>query len=127
MSAIKKGAAVAAMLAGSALAGPVGAESPSSTVTFKPLQGVSVHLGSKHAVGYFQTDAGICQLTLVVGDEPQEEVVVVQTPSRFRAAIEAGQHARFDTGGGKELQFHCAPGATTMSVETMQQMAYTAR
>ena len=126
MSAIKMGAVVAAMLAGSALVGPASAESPSSTVTFKPLQGVSVHVGSKHAVGYFQTDAGVCQLTLVVGEEPKEEEIVAQTPARFRAAIESGQHARFDTGEGKELQFHCAPGATAMTVETMQQTAYTA-
>jgi hypothetical protein len=126
MSAIQKGAIVAAMLAGSALVGAVSAASQSSTVTFKPLHGVSVHIGSKHAVGYFQTDAGVCQLTLVVGEEPKAEEVVAQTPARFRTAIEAGQHARFDTGEGKELEFHCAPGATAMSVETMQQTAYTA-
>ncbi len=126
MSAIYKGAFLAAMLAGSALVGPASAESQSPTVSFKPLQGVSVHVGSKHAVGYFQPEGGVCQLTLVVGEEPKEEEVVAQTPARFRAAIEAGQHARFDTGEGKELQFHCAKDTSAMSVETMQQTAYTA-
>lgn len=126
MSAIYKGAIVAAMLAGSALVGAVGAASQSSTVTFKPLHGISMHLGSKHAVGYFLTDAGVCQLTLVVGDELKDDEAPSLTPARFRTAIEAGQHARFDTGEGKELEFHCAKGATAMSVETMQQTAYTA-
>lgn len=124
MSAIYKGAIVAAMLAGSALVGPASAESQSMT-TFKPLHGISVHVGSKHAVGYFQAANGVCELTLVVGEEPKGEEVVAQTPARFRASIEAGQHARFDTGEGKELAFYCGPAATAMSVETRQQTAYT--
>ena len=126
MSAIMKGAAVAAMLAVSALAGGASAASESSTVTFKPLHGVSLHLGSKHAVGYFQTENGVCQLTLVVGEELKGDESLPLTPARFRASIEAGQRARFDAGEGKELQFHCASGATAMSVETLQQTAYTA-
>jgi len=125
MSAIIKGAAVAAMLAVSALTGAASAASGSSTITFKPMHGVSLHLGSKHAVGYFQAENGVCQLTLVVGEEPKGDEILAQTPARFRTAIEAGQHARFDTGEGKELQFHCASGATAMSVEALQQTAYT--
>lgn len=125
MSTIKKGAIVAAMLAGSASIGVDSAASQSSKTEFKPLHGISLHVGSKHAVGYYQADKGVCELTLVVGEEPRAEEVVAQTPARFRAAIEAGQHARFDTGEGKELAFYCAPGAVAMSVETMQQTAYT--
>ena len=127
MSAIKKGAVVAAMLAGFTSIGVESAASESSKSTFKPLHGISVHVGSKHAVGYYQANDGVCELTLVVGEEPKAEEVLVQTPSRFRASIEAGQHARFDTGEGKELAFFCAPAAAAMSVETMQQTAYTAR
>jgi hypothetical protein len=47
------------------------------------------------------------------------------TPARFRASVKAGQRVRFDTGEGKELAFYCGPAATAMSVETMQQTAYT--
>ena len=126
MYAIQKGAIVAAMLAGFASIGVNSAASQSSKTEFKPLHGISVHVGSKHAVGYYQANAGICELTLVVGEEPKADEVLAQTPARFRAAIEAGQHARFDTGEGKELAFYCAPGAAAMSVETMQQTAYTA-
>jgi hypothetical protein len=124
MSAIKKGAIVAAMLAGFT---SIGVAESAASETFKPLHGISVHVGSKHAVGYYQANAGVCELTLVVGEEPKAEEVLVQTPARFRASIEAGQHARFDTGEGKELAFFCAPAAAAMSVETMQQTAYTAR
>lgn len=124
MSAITKGAVVAAMLAGFAAYGVESAAAEEAQKTFKPLHGVSVHVGSKHAVGYFEPVDGVCELTLVVGEEPTEEIPAI-TPARFRAAVKGGEHVRFDTGEGKELAFYCAPTAGTMSVETMQQTAYT--
>ena len=122
MSAMKMGAAVAAMLAGFT-AFDVAADE--ATKTFKPLHGISLHVGSKHAVGYFEPADGVCELTLVVGEEPGAEEVLAVAPTRFRASVKAGQHVRFDTGEGKELAFYCGPAATAMSVETMQQTAYT--
>jgi hypothetical protein len=125
MSAISKGAIVAAMLAGFTSIGANSAAAEPSQKTFKPLHGISVHVGSKHAVGYYQAEGGVCELTLVVGEEPGAEEVLAVTPARFRASVKAGQHVRFDTGEGKELAFYCGPTATAMSVETMQQTAYT--
>ncbi len=125
MSAISKGAIVAAMLAGFTSIGVQSAASDPAQTTFKPLHGISVHVGSKHAVGYYQAESGVCELTLVVGEEPGAEQVLAVTPTRFRASVKAGQHVRFDTGEGKELAFYCGPAAAAMSVETMQQTAYT--
>ena len=126
MSAMKKGAVVAAMLAGFTALGVQSATADDTAKTFKPLHGISLHVGSKHAVGYFVPTNGVCELTLVVGEEPSENEVAFLTPTRFRASVKAGQHARFDTGEGKELAFHCAQSATAMTVQTMQQTAYTA-
>jgi hypothetical protein len=125
MSLINKGTIVAAMLAGVAAFGMQIASAAEEQKTFKPLHGISLHVGSKHAVGYFVPTNGVCQLTLVVGEEPVEDAVLSVTPSRFRASVKAGQHVRFDTGEGKELAFYCAQSATAMSVETRQQTAYT--
>ena len=125
MSAISKGAIVAAMLAGFTSIGANSAAAEPSQKTFKPLHGISVHVGSKHAVGYYQAEGGVCELTLVVGEEPGAEEVLAVTPTRFRASVKAGQHVRFDAGEGKELAFYCGKAATAMSVETMQQTAYT--
>jgi hypothetical protein len=128
MSAILKGAAMGAMLALSTVTGAaVSAASESATIAFKPLHGVSLHLGSKHAIGYFQAENGVCQLTLVVGEEIKGDEVLTQTPARFCGAVAAGQNVRFDAGEGHEVQFHCTAGAATMSVETLQQVAYTPR
>ena len=125
MSAMKKGAVVAAMLAGFTTLGVQGATAQDIAKTFKPLHGVSLHVGSKHAVGYFVPANGVCDLTLVVGEEPRADEVLAVTPTRFRASVQAGQHVSFDTGEGKELAFYCRPAAAAMSVETMQQTAYT--
>jgi hypothetical protein len=126
MSAIMRSASVVAVLVLSALAGAASATSGASPAKFKPLQGVSLHLGSKHAVGYFHADNGVCQLTLVVGEELKGDVSPAVASARFRTAIEAGRYARFDIGEGTQLQFSCAPGATVMTVETLKQIAYTA-
>jgi hypothetical protein len=126
MTAITRSVGVAAVLALSALVGAGAAVSDASTTSFKPLQGVSLHLGSKHAIGYFVKSEGVCQLTLVVGEEPVGDVVPTLTPARFSAAIDAGRSARFDTGEGTVLQFGCAPSATAMTVDKLDQVAYTA-
>jgi len=126
MSAITRRAGVAAVLALSALAGAGTAMSEEGAISFKPLAGVSLHLGSKHAIGYFQQADGVCQLTLVVGEEPRGDEIPAVTPARFSAAIEAGRNARFDTGGGTQLRFSCAPSAAAMTVKTLHQVAYTA-
>ncbi len=124
MTAIMRRAGVAAVLALTTLAGAGAAVSGDAPTTFKPLAGVSLHLGSKHAIGYYQKADSVCQLTLVVGEEPRGEVIPEVVPARFTAAIEAGKHAQFDTGSGTVLQFACAPGATAMTVQPLKQTAY---
>ena len=126
MTAITRRVGFAAVLALAALVGASGAMSGSASSTFKPLEGVSLHLGSKHAIGYFVKSDNVCQLTLVVGEEPAGEDIPAVTPARFSAAVEAGRSARFDTGSGTALEFGCAASASTMTVEPLNQVAYTA-
>ncbi|MDP1910506.1 MAG: hypothetical protein Q8K85_19570, partial [Hyphomicrobium sp.] len=76
MSAISKGAIVAAMLAGFTSIGVQSAFADEGQYIIKPLHGVTVHVGSKHAVGYFERDSAVCQLTLVVGEEPVGDEVL---------------------------------------------------
>ena len=123
MSAIAKAAGVAAVLALSAFAATGNAAA--QTLNVKPNEGVSLHLGSKHAVGYFLTDNGVCQLTLVVGDELKGDDLPATASARFRAALEADKTVRFDTGSGTELQFACTQGAVAMTVEPLAQLTYT--
>src|SRR5690606_8814172 len=120
-----KGAIGAVMLTGFAMSGAEVSLADEAR-TFKPMHAVSVHVGSKHGIGYFEPTSGVCKLTLVIGEEPKADEVLAITPARFRASVRAGQHVRFDTGEGKELAFYCGPAASAMSVETLQQTAYKA-
>lgn len=123
MTAFMRGAGLAAVLILSATVGGLSAKADS----FKPRQGVSLHMGTKHAVGYFVAENDVCHLTLVVGDEIRDDDVLPKTGSaRFRAAVGSGKTARIDTGNGSELEFQCAPGATAMTVSTLKQVAYSA-
>lgn len=124
MSAMKIGAAIA-VLAGITAFGIQGAAAEEAQRTFQPLHAISLHVGTKHGVGYFEPVSGACELTLVIGDEPKAEAISDARSARFRASVRAGQRVRFDTGEGRELAFYCGPAATAMSVETMQQTAYT--
>ena len=111
---------VIALLVGSV---PVAA-SDTSKISFKPLHAISMHLGSKHAVGYFQTENGVCRLTLVVGEELKGDELLAMTPARFSTSVVAGQNVRFDAGQGRAVEFHCAAGALTMSIQSLSQTAY---
>ncbi len=116
MSAITRSVGVAAALALSALAGAVSATSGASTARFKPLQGLNLSVGSKHAIAYFLDENGACEFALVVGEAFNADEPQVFAPTRFSATIEAGKQARFDTGDGTLLEFSCAPRATAMKL-----------
>jgi len=124
MSPYLKSVVGAAMLTGFTVLGVQVSAAEEGQTTFKPMHAVSVHTGSKHAIGYFEPVSGVCELTLVVGEEPKTGGIPEVRPTRFRASVKAGQRVRFDTGEGKELAFYCGPAASAMSVETMQQTAY---
>ena len=81
--------------------------------TMKPLQGLSFHAGTKHAVGYFLTDKSTCQLVLTLADDAN------YAPTRFETAIEAGKSTRYQLAEGKSLEFACqGPTLNVKSLET---------
>lgn len=91
--------------------------------TMKPLSGVSLDVGSKHAVGYYISESGRCMLTVVVADQMKGDVVPTDTPVRFHLAIEAGKSAHLDTAEGKSLRFACAPQTEAVLVNEIKQVA----
>lgn len=123
MSSMIRRVGVSAVVALTALTGTA-AVAEEGVRQFKPLTAVSVHLGSKHGIGYFEQDGKVCQLTLVVSEEPRGDVIPDVTPSRFKVAVAPGKAARFDSGEGTALQFFCGPGAMAMTVEPVKQVAY---
>jgi hypothetical protein len=127
MALAMKGVATLAVV-GVALTGaavrPVDAASATKTVS--PVQGVMLDVGSKHTVSYFAAVGGKCNLTLVVGERYAGEGDYPSVGARFQVAIDAGKKARIETASGKSLEFSCAKAAKSMSVRTLDVVAYSA-
>jgi hypothetical protein len=85
--------------------------------TLKPMQGVSFHAGSKHAVGYFLNESESCKLVLTLADDAN------YAPTRFETAIEAGKSTRYQLAEGKSLEFACQAGAQAMIVNPLETSA----
>lgn len=89
----------------------------------KPAHGVSLDLGGKHAVGYFEAKGETCHLTVVLadvnggetGDTPGTRIVVPVLP---------GKTLQVDGGSGKSAVFACGPGASRMSARVFDRAPY---
>jgi hypothetical protein len=87
-----------------------------SPITFKPLQGVSLDIGAKRAVGFFLSEGDACKLTLTLVDVLRDDQVNGLTATRMTVAIDSGKAAHLDTAEGKSLEFNCHSGAQVMSI-----------
>ena len=110
----------AAALAGSEA--PRAANAPILTV--QPMQGVSFDIGTKHASGYFLSDADACKLTVTLAEAGRDDEFDGKTAIRMTVAVEAGNSAHIDTVAGKSLGFKCQAGAKSMSIEPSNLAAY---
>ena len=111
-------ALLASLGAASAIAADKGVE------TLKPRQGISLDLGSKRAVGYFLSDARICNLTLLVADRLEEgKEFIPGVATRLQFDVAAGSDVKVDTGTGSSLAFGCATDAASMTVAALRQLA----
>ena len=113
------GAAVAAALI---LSGPVAAES--GVKTLRPLDGVSLDVGSKRVVGFYVASAHACSLTLMMGELLVEDQEPAGSAARLQQTLAPNTLARLDTTDGESLEFACQPGAATMTVRLLKQVAF---
>ena len=90
--------------------------------TMKPLQGVSFHAGTKHAVAYYLGENSRCKLVLTVAEEPKGDVANFEA-TRFEATIAAGKVTRYKLAEGKSLEFACQAEAKAMNVRTLETVA----
>lgn len=123
---MKAGERIVATALGGALlfaaSGGLRAAENQSQATMKPLMAVSLDAGTKHVVGYFVSDDGVCKLTLMVAENADDGGEHV-APSRLQAAVAGGKSVRFDTIEGKSLHFACKPGARAMTVVALDRVA----
>ncbi len=102
------------------------ARADDASTVLAPGKGVSFEVGSKHAVSYFLTKAGSCNLTVLMA-ESNEIDAVKGAAMRFAVAVSPARPARIDTAEGKTLEFTCGPAASAMTVKVLDQVAYVPR
>jgi hypothetical protein len=100
----------------------------SAATVVRPLAGLSFPVGSKHAVGYFLTERGGCDLTLLVGESGDHvaELPRGTAATRFNTFVSAGRTARIETADGPSVEFFCSTGANWLTTRVIDRIAYTA-
>jgi hypothetical protein len=93
------------------------------TVTFKALAGISLDVGSKRVVGYYEVDADNCALTLMIADAMVGDDVPEYPPVRLHQRVAPGDTAAVDTPEGKSLQLVCKPKAREMTARVLDAVA----
>jgi hypothetical protein len=123
-------AAVSAVLGAVALAGSSfgnnGHEFKDSLV-MSPGKGLSLDIGTKHAVSYFEGKTEGCQLTVVVAKNADGEVSEDSPGTRFTALVSPGASAIIDAADGKSAEFRCGPSAKNMSARVFDRPAWTGK
>lgn len=89
-----------------------------------PLKAASYDIGSKHTLAYYEATGGACKVTVLLADKFDEKSDVYPAAVRFNTVIQGGTSDRVDSIDGPSLAFSCAPGATTLMVQTIDRVAY---
>jgi hypothetical protein len=89
-----------------------------AVATYKPLQGFSHTVGSRHFVGYFVTAKDGCAVTVInaiVGDDR-----LIQTPRRQKFDFPAGGRTEVQADDGKALGIGCTADADAIKVVALE-------
>jgi hypothetical protein len=87
-----------------------------SAQTFRATQGLIYVIGSKRAVGYFQSVAGKCQLTLMIAEAVDPDVAQPPSAARMSLAMSPGQSVALGSAEGESMTATCGAGADTLEV-----------
>lgn len=124
MTSFSKIASVAILSGMAAVNGAMPANAGGKSVyNVTPLKGVTLTVGPKRAIGYFQQKDGACHLTLMLAD-PYTDGRSANEPVRIKTTIRGGARAEIDTQAGRSLLFACADSADAMAITPIERVAY---
>lgn len=125
-----KAVAAAAGVMGVLAAGAVLADSVakvdqgSKNEIMAPGRGLSLSIGGKHAIGYFETKDNSCHLTVVVADLTGGETGLDSPGTRFVVPVMPGKGVLVDASAGQSAEFFCGPGAERMNARVFDRTPY---
>ena len=86
------------------------------TEVYRATEAIDYVLGSTRAIGYFQTVAGQCELTLMIAEAVDPDRAEPGSAARLRFTLQPGQVAAMDSEEGPEIVLTCGTKATTLQV-----------
>lgn len=125
-----KAVAAAAGVVGVLVAGSVFADPPakvdqgSKQEIMAPGRGLSLDIGGKHAIGYFETKNNACHLTVVVADVSGGETGLDSPGTRFVMPVMPGNGVQVDASAGQSAEFFCGPGGMRMNARVFDRAPY---
>lgn len=124
-AALKIVSAAALVGAGLAAGSAFSAETPSShNIVMTPGKGLSMDVGGKHTMSYFEPKEEMCNLTIVVA-AVEGGMSGNDTPgTRINVQVTPGKALRLDSAQAKSAEFMCGPNGAKMSARLFDREAY---
>ena len=83
---------------------------------FRATQALSYVVGSKRAIGYFQSVAGQCQLTLMIAEATDPDAGQAPSAARLSFGMAPGQSVALGSAEGESIVATCGTGGETLEV-----------
>jgi hypothetical protein len=84
---------------------------------FRATEALSYVIGSKRAIGYFQSVAGQCQLTLMIAEAVDPEVAQAPSAARISFGMAPGQSMSLGSVEGETIVATCGAGGETLEIK----------
>ena len=109
-----------ALLVSTALIAAVGTSIASARMggpqVFGAAEALSYVVGSKRAVGYFQTVAGKCQVTLMIAEAVDPDVAQSPSAARMSLGMAPGESLALGSVEGEQMTATCGAGGETLEI-----------
>lgn len=118
--------AAAALVAGAAVTASMAGSIPevAMNTVMTPGKGLTLEVGDKHAVSYFQTVENACDLTVVVSSANGGTTGQDSPGTRIVATVAPGSKLRVDVPAKKSAEFMCGPAGTKMNARVIDRPSY---
>jgi hypothetical protein len=84
---------------------------------FRATEAMSYVIGSKRAIGYFQSVAGQCQLTLMIAEAVDPDVAQSPSAARMSLGMVPGQSVALGSAEGESMVATCGAGGETLEIK----------
>src|SRR5882762_8055837 len=84
---------------------------------FRATEGMIHVIGSKRAIGYFQTVAGKCQLTMMIAEAIDPDIAQPPSAARMSLGMMPGQSVVLGSAEGETMVATCGAGGETIEIK----------